>query len=101
MVKEFEKSYNVVYIKCHEASINLNFKITKEDVYEGIILFKVGWSIWSFGERFKIVITKVGVNLTKVEVASEAAIKAQIVDWGKNKDNIRIFFETVTELLKR
>ncbi|MCO5268983.1 MAG: hypothetical protein M9897_08830 [Brumimicrobium sp.] len=101
MVKEFQQTYNVVYIKCHEAAINLNFNITKEDISEGEILFKVGWSLWSFGEQFKIIITNVSTNLTKVEVASEAAFKAQIIDWGKNDKNVKAFFETLTELLKK
>ena len=100
MVKEFKKSYNAVYIKCHEAAINLNFNITKEDISEGIILFKVGWSLLSWGEKFKIVITNAGTNLTKVEVASEGAIQAQVIDWGKNNDNIKNFFQTLTDLLK-
>lgn len=100
MVKEFEKSYNVVYIKCHEAAINLNFNISKEDISEGIILFKIGLSFFSWGEKFKIVITNLGVNLTRVEIASEATFGAQIIDWGKNNENIQNFFKTLNGLLK-
>lgn len=100
MVKEIEKSYNVVYIKCHEAAINLNFKITKEDITEGVILFRIGWSLRSWGEKFKIVITSVNANRTRVEVASEAALQAQIIDWGKNNENINNFFQEVKNLLK-
>lgn len=101
MIKEFEKSHNQVCVKCHEAAINLGFKITMEDISQGIILFKVGWSLWSFGEEFKVIITNPKSNLTKVEVASQAAINAQVIDWGKNKDNINIFFKTLTELLEK
>lgn len=100
MVKEFDKSYNLVYIKCHEAAINLNFKITNEDIAEGIILFKIGMSWTSWGEKFKIVITSINANLTRVEIASEAAYKAQLIDWGKNNENVKDFFRTLNELLK-
>lgn len=100
MVKEFEKSYNVVYIKCHEAAINLNFNITKEDIVDGEILFKVGMTWLSWGEKFKILITNVGANLTRVEIASEAVFGLQVIDWGKNNENIQNFFKTLNELLK-
>lgn len=100
MVKEFANPYNVVYIKCHEAAINLNFNITKEDIAGGEILFKVGMTLLSWGEFFKILITNVSTNLTRVEVASEAAFQAQLIDWGKNNENIKDFFKTLTELLK-
>jgi len=100
MVREFRKSYNLVYIKCHEAAINLNFKITKEDIAEGEILFKVGMSWFSWGEKFKILITDLGSNLIRVEVASEAAFQAQLIDWGKNNENVKDFFQTLNELLK-
>ncbi|MCU0422807.1 MAG: hypothetical protein MUC81_08360 [Bacteroidia bacterium] len=98
MVKEFKKSYNLVYIKCHEAAINLNFKVKYEDIAEGIILFDVGMSLISWGEKFKIVITSVTPNLTRVEIASEAAFSLQIIDWGKNNENISKFFEELNSL---
>lgn len=100
MIKEFDKSYNLVYIKCHEAAINLNFKITEEDITDGIILFKVGMSWTSWGEKFKIVITSVNANLTRVEIASEAAFQAQLIDWGKNNENVTNFFQEVHKLFK-
>ena len=100
MVREFEKSYNLVYIKCHEAAINLNFNITKEDIADGEILFKVGITWLSWGEKFKILITNGGTTRTRVEVASEAAFQAQLIDWGKNNENIKGFFQTLNELLK-
>lgn len=99
MVREFTKSYNLVYIKCHEAAINLNFNITKEDITDGEILFKVGMTWLSWGEEFKIIITNTGTNLTRVEVASEAAFQAQLIDWGKNNENIKNFFYVLNELL--
>ena len=100
MVREFGKSYNLVYIKCHEAAINLNFNITKEDIADGEILFKVGMTWFSWGEKFKILITNLGSNLTRVEVASEAVFQAQLIDWGKKNENVKNFFQTLNELLE-
>ncbi len=100
MVKEFKKPYSAVYVKCHQAAIELNFDITREDIGGGEILFKVGMSWFSWGEKFKIVITRSGLNQTRVEIASEAAFEAQVIDWGKNDNNVQSFFETLNGLLK-
>ena len=100
MVKEFSEKRSLIHIKCHEACLNLGFKIYKEDVNDGIILFKVGMTLWSFGEKFKIAISSAEANLTKVEIASEAALAAQIYDWGKNDKNVTNFFQTLKNLLK-
>ena len=101
MVKGYNNEYNIVYIACHESAINLNFKITEESLTEGIIEFKIGMSLFSYGEKFKIVITKINASSTRVEVGSKVAASIQFIDWGKNKNNINSFFETLTELLKK
>lgn len=100
MKKEFPKPYNEIYIRAHEAAINLKFEITKEDINEGIINFSVGMSIWSFGENFKISITKDSDYKTTVEVLSDVTFKIQIFDWGKNDNNIQLFFSELSRLLK-
>ncbi|HTA83464.1 MAG TPA: hypothetical protein VK783_11035 [Bacteroidia bacterium] len=101
MVKKFKKAHNIVYVNCHEAALRLKFNITKESLTEGVIEFKVGWSLLSFGEKFRIIITEMTPSLTKVEVESEAAVKAQVIDWWKNDSNINSFFKTLTETLNR
>jgi hypothetical protein len=101
MVKEYNKEFNIVYIACHEAAINRNFNITTESMTEGIIEFKVGLSWFSYGEKFRIIITKINATATKVEVESKASAGIQVYDWGKNKNNINGFFETLSELLKK
>lgn len=100
MQKEYNHNYDKVYINCLEAAAQMGFDITKENISEGLILFKVGWSLFSFGEKFKIVITKIDISNTKVEVGSQAAVGIQLIDWGKNNDNVTGFFETLNELLK-
>jgi hypothetical protein len=101
MRKEYNYSYDKVYINCFEATEQMKFKITKENISEGLILFEVGWSLLSFGEKFKIVITKINASTTSVEVSSQATVGIQIIDWGKNNNNVTGFFETLNGLLKK
>jgi hypothetical protein len=99
MVREFQKEHTSVYICALKSARSNGFRISKEDIDGGVIEFKVGASIWSFGETFKILITKIESQVTKVEVESNGSVGLQIIDWGKNKENIEIFFQTLTELL--
>ena len=98
MKNEFKEPFNVVYVNCHKAANQLGFKIFKEDIVDGVIKFTVKNSIWSFGENFKVLISKVE-NSTFVEVSSEGNVGLQIYDWGKNKKNIEQFFEAINEQL--
>ncbi|WP_421870156.1 hypothetical protein [Marinoscillum sp.] len=100
MIKEFKKDYTSVYISSHKSAINLGFKIFQEDINEGVINFKVPMSWWSFGENFKILITKKGDQTTIVELASEGVVGLQFYDWGKNNKNVTNFFKTLTNQLK-
>ncbi|MBK7129072.1 MAG: hypothetical protein IPM74_03720 [Crocinitomicaceae bacterium] len=100
MKKVFKNSYNIVYVNCHKTAIQLGFKINKEDIGTGIIKFKIGASLWSFGENFVVQISEMK-NETVVEVSSEGKVGLQIYDWGKNKENIEQFFETITEQLSK
>ncbi len=98
MKNEFKEPFNIVYVNCHKAAIQLGFKIFKEDLIDGVITFTIKDSIWSFGENFKILISKVE-NSTIVKVFSEGSVGLQIYDWGKNKKNIERFFEAINEQL--
>ena len=101
MIKEYNKPQNIVYITCHKVAIDLGFNIFKEDIDGGEIKFKVPMSIWSFGEKFKILITQINQSKTTVEVASDAVVGLQIIDWGKNNKNIMKFFETLNNMLEK
>lgn len=99
MKREFKRPFNIVYVNCHKTAINLGFNIYKEDVNDGFIKFKIGASLWSFGEHFTVLINELSGSTT-VEVKSEGSVGLQIYDWGKNKKNIEQFFETITEQLR-
>lgn len=101
MTKRFNKEHGVVYVACHETAQHLDFKITREDIIDGIIDFKIGMSLLSFGEKFRITITEIENKVTEVTVGSQAAVAIQIIDWGKNKGNINDFFELLSERLSK
>lgn len=101
MIKSFAKEYNIVYINCLKTAIELGFNIFKEDIGEGVIRFKVPMSIWSWGEKFEIRITKSNKTSTEVELASTANVGLQIIDWGKNDKNVCSFFETLNKRLNK
>lgn len=100
MEKQFEKSYMTVYGKCLETTRNLNFKIDTENIDTGLIEFNVGWSFWSWGEKFKITITELAPSKTKVNVSSESSASFQVYDWNKNNENVKNFFKELKKLLQ-
>lgn len=101
MIKNFDAEYNTVYINCHKTAIELGFNIFKEDIGEGVIRFKVPMSIWSWGEKFEIRITKNNKTSTEVELASTAKVGLQIIDWEKNDKNVVDFFKALKTKLKK
>lgn len=101
MEKLFDAPYNSVYIKSHQTAKHLGFKIYKEDMLAGTILFKVGMSLWSFGEDFKISIESKGKTKTKVTMSSESSVAVQGFDWGKNDENITEFFNVLTTSIEQ
>ncbi len=101
MNKKFKEGYNIVYVNCHKATLELNFEILSEDIIDGIILFRIGLSLLSYGEVFKVTITRMEPEYTSVSVESESSVKFQLFDWGKNEKNISDFFDKLSMLLKK
>ena len=67
-----------------------SFKV-ESPTYEGYILyFKNGVNFSSWGEEIQINITQLPGDPSKsnVVIRSECALPTQIVDWGKNKENV-------------
>lgn len=101
MTKHFNREYGAVYVGCLETARALEFEITTEEIDSGIIDFKVGMSLWSFGEKFRITINAVEPQLIEVTVGSQTAVQVQLIAWGKNKRNIENFFDLLTERLSK
>ncbi|MES2396327.1 MAG: hypothetical protein V4549_10005 [Bacteroidota bacterium] len=98
MQKEFNQSYDKVYINCLEAANQLNYNIKKESMSEGLITFKIKMSFWSWGEIFTIKVTKSNNLNTLISVGS---VNGQIYDWGKNDQNITEFMALTENLLSK
>ncbi len=98
MEKEINKSYDITYIKALEATRNCGFKIENESLTNGMITFKVGISLWSWGETFHIKLKKINTNLTLVEISSH---NFQLGSWGKHESNIANFFSALDTLIKK
>ena len=69
---------------------NPNFQIKQEhSTANGLFfLLKHGLSFRSNGETITVVLTSLG-DSTNIEITSECAVPLQLVDWGKNADNVR------------
>lgn len=98
MKKKINKSYDLTYINALKATKNCQFKIVDENIDTGLITFKVGASLWSWGETFHVHLSKLETNLTELEVSSESF---QWGSWGKHEDNINDFFKELNNLLSK
>lgn len=98
MRKEIQKPYEISYIKALEATRNCGFQIENESLTEGIIEFKVGISLWSWGETFYLKLNKINAILTSLEVSSH---NNQLGSWGKHERNISDFFSALDLLIKK
>lgn len=58
------------------------------DDYRMIYTFKHGVSFTSWGETVTIQLVPVAENVTNLYITSECSLPTQIVDWGKNAENI-------------
>jgi hypothetical protein len=59
----------------------LQYKIDSVDRQNGIINFKTGMSIWSWGQELSILVTEIGANDSKVDFGNRLRLGA--VDWGE------------------
>ena len=98
MIKEIAKSYDITYIKALEATKTCGFQIENESLTNGVITFKVGISLWSWGETFYVKLQKVNDNLTLLDVSSK---NFQLGSWGKHESNITNFFSVLDTLIKK
>ena len=64
------------------------FRIKHIDEDGGLIRAKSRLSFWSWTEKIDVKIEDNGT----VRMKSECSLPTQIIDWGKNKRNVRKFF---------
>jgi hypothetical protein len=59
-----------------------------------------GWTISSWGERFTVTAEPAGAESTKVTVTSTSKLSTTLIDWGKNKRNVRKILDHLATPLK-
>lgn len=90
--KNYNMDYDTTFSKAI-TSATKNFQILKRDQKNGIIECKTETSIWSWGES--IIIRVIQINTQKTQITIESSSTMQLFDWGKSKENIEFFFNTL------
>src|SRR4051812_13352086 len=98
MEKDFFLNNDFIYINCIETAEQLGFSIGNENITDGIIYFKTGVSLWSFGETIEVRLIELSKTSTRVQIRSGANA---LTTWGKNTENEIKFLETLSKLLKK
>jgi hypothetical protein len=95
--KNYSVPRNLAFKEALDALNTLGFKIKNSDEFNGTIEARKGASIRSWGEGIKISITPSNGGS---QVYVESDVRYQVVDYGKNKDNVdKILTELDNRLL--
>lgn len=62
-------------------------------VYE----FHCKMTFTSYGEHITAILTPIDVSTTAITIFSKCCVPTQIVDWGKNKQNVANFFSNLVD----
>ena len=86
---ELRLPYDKAFDLCIE-SLNLikKCKIQKEDLSQGEIDARAGMTWRTFGDVISFEVRKIGDDRIQVEVSSRPAVRATLVDYGKNLENV-------------
>ena len=77
-----------------DALIESGFKIIETDELIGIIRAKAAISLRSWGEDIEVRLLKTPQG-TQVTMSSDSL--SDLIDWGKSKENVRIFFNNLNK----
>ena len=68
----------------------LNLELKSENPTDTGVWFRFhhGVTFTSWGEKVTVTLTPMSAQTTKVEVHSECGMPTQVIDWGKNKQNV-------------
>lgn len=95
--KQFNKSYDELFLNSVEAINLVGFELIKVDRVSGQIEAKTNRSIRSYGENIFI---KINQN-SNVFIRSKSSVRTTLIDWGKNKENLRKLWSTLYLLAER
>lgn len=96
-VRKYHASYNKAFDCVIQAVNDCGFSIVTKNRQTGIINLSTGFSFRSWGETITIQISAFdGI----VKISIESASKAQLIDWGKNHENIDAIITTLDQCLR-
>ncbi len=79
----------------------LNLELKSENPTSTGVWFRFhhGTTFSSWGEKITVTLTPLPSNITKVDVKSECGMPTQVVDWGKNRQNVCNILEYIEKQL--
>lgn len=92
-IRTFDADANVAKIVVRDALSALGWQY--EVVAVNTFVARVPTSLFSWGERVTVKLTRDG----SIAVRSEGILFTQFIDWGKNRRNIKLFFEQLGRAL--
>ena len=94
----YEAPIEDVYLATRNAMGSLNWKITSENQATFSIQASVPMSLWTWGDKLTVVLSREENDRVRVDVQSKTGL--QIVDYGKNKRNILALYEAIEMALE-
>ena len=90
---------NVLRTPAFCSELNLELKSENPNPPGVWFRFHHGMSFTSYGEKITITLTPLAQNVTRVDVLSECGMPTQVIDWGKNKQNVCNIMECIARSL--
>ncbi len=78
----------LLYDRAFMQYAELDFKSEKPNGDGVICYFGKGVTFSSWGEDISIYVTPIGFGMVRIDIHSECSMPTQLVDWGKNKQNV-------------
>lgn len=104
MAKKYEKfkyysiGQSTLYNLVLRALRICDYAVMEKDDSARLVEGKIKSSLKSWGERYKVSIME-NDDFSKVYFQSKCVMPIQVIDFGKNRDNIKSFYRTLDELV--
>jgi hypothetical protein len=84
-------------LKDYSFSSTLNLELKSENLTATGVWYRFhhGVTFTSWGEKITVTLTPIAPNAVRVDVHSECGMPTQVIDWGKNKQNISAIFNYI------
>ena len=94
-----EQIVNVLRERAFCSVLNLELKSENPTPTGVWFRFHHGTTFLSWGEKITITVTPLPGGITRVDASSECGLPTQVIDWGKNKQNVCNILEYVEKRL--